>query len=254
MNRTEKKIHELIDGQRQHVLIQGDCLHELRHLPDGCVDALVTDPPYGVAWQGKSNKQRGLMNDDRPFFWWLFQAERVMARQSALMCFCPWRLQESFRVAIDAAGLKIRSQGIWDRVWRSGMGDCKAQLAPCHGVIWLATKGRFNWPGKRPPSVFAARNVASAKRHHLTEKPLDLMRDLIEATTPEGGIVLDPCMGSGSTAVAAIQTGRRVIGIELDPIHYATAQKRVREAIKNRNIKPSRAHGTTACFIDRRVA
>ena len=76
--------------------------------------------------------------------------------------------------------------------------------------------------------VFRFQNVATAKAHHQTEKPIGLMEKVVEIV-PEGGTVLDCFMGSGSTGVACIRTGRRFIGIELNEIYYATAIKRIEE-------------------------
>lgn len=70
--------------------------------------------------------------------------------------------------------------------------------------------------------------LEAAKAHHQTEKPIGLMEKVVEIV-PEGGTVLDCFMGSGSTGVACIRTGRRFIGIELNEIYYATAIKRIEE-------------------------
>ena len=70
--------------------------------------------------------------------------------------------------------------------------------------------------------------MATAKAHHQTEKPIGLMEKVVEIV-PEGGTVLDCFMGSGSTGVACIKTGRRFIGIELNEIYYKTAVRRIEE-------------------------
>jgi len=72
---------------------------------------------------------------------------------------------------------------------------------------------------------------------HPNEKPVPLMRQLIEITTKPGDVILDPFAGSGSTLVAAVQTGRKYIGIEIDADYHALAQKRTLEVIKNRLLK-----------------
>ena len=85
------------------------------------------------------------------------------------------------------------------------------------------------WPG-----CYAVSSVTSAKKNHQTEKPVELLEALL-AICPEGGIVLDPFMGSGSTGVACINTGRSFIGIELSGEYYSTATRRVREAEERKN-------------------
>lgn len=78
--------------------------------------------------------------------------------------------------------------------------------------------------------VIQCQRINGADLRHPNEKPLDLMRRLIEATTKPNDLILDPFAGSGTTLVAALQSGRRYIGVELSPQHYETAQRRLYEA------------------------
>ncbi|WP_322788546.1 site-specific DNA-methyltransferase [Paraburkholderia oxyphila] len=71
--------------------------------------------------------------------------------------------------------------------------------------------------------------VAPRDRVHVTQKPLPLMRELLRIVPP-GATVLDPFMGSGTTGVACVQTGRRFVGIELDPVHFECACERISNA------------------------
>lgn len=107
------------------------------------------------------------------------------------------------------------------------MGDLKAQFAPRHEVVIFATKGRFMFPGKRPDDVIACPRVGNSSQIHPNEKPVALLEYLIEATTEPGAVILDPFAGSGSTLVAAAKTGRRYIGIEIDPGYSQIAADRV---------------------------
>ncbi len=71
----------------------------------------------------------------------------------------------------------------------------------------------------------------SENQNHPTEKPVGLMQYLVEMHTKDGCTVLDPYMGSGTTGIACIRTGRRFIGIEKDPVHYATAAERIKREL-----------------------
>lgn len=209
----------------------GDCLSVLPTLHGESVDAVITDPPYGMnyqsAWRTDSSARKPkIANDERPFIWWLHDAFRVTRTGGALICFCEWRHQEVFRTAIQTAGFTVKSQIIWDREWH-GMGDLKAAFAPQHDVIWFAVKGSFSFPGKRPRSVVRCQRIAAEDLVHPTEKPIELMRQLVRAVTPPGGVVLDPFAGSGSTGAAAVLEGMRFIGIERDDAYAELAKSRI---------------------------
>lgn len=107
------------------------------------------------------------------------------------------------------------------------MGDLKSSFAPMHDTIWFATKGKFQFPGKRPKSVIRSQRVAGDKLTHPNEKPVDLMEQLISAITSPGGIVLDPFAGSGTALVAAKKLGFQYVGIEREKEYCEIAEKRL---------------------------
>ena len=203
-------------------------------MPEERFDSIVTDPPYGIGYRNKRAKHQRpqIINDSRPFVWWLWDAARVLKEGGALVCFCRWDVQDSFRWAIELAGLRVRAQWVWDRMMH-GMGDCQATLAPRHDLLWFATKGKFKFSNGRPTSIIAARSVPGATRVHPTEKPGPLMRRVVRAVTPRGGIVLDPCMGSGATG-EAVRDGYGFVGIEIDATHFRAAHRRLRQCIRER--------------------
>lgn len=211
----------------------GDCLHAMRELGDGTIESVVCDPPYGINYRNKkkSKLQAPIVNDQRPFIWWMWEAARVLRDGGCMVCFCRWDVQEVFRQSIELAGLVVRSQWVWDRV-QHGMGDCKATLAPRHDVMWFATKGRFAFHGGRPKSIIAAPSVHGASRVHPTEKPASLMRELVQWVTPGGGTVLDPCMGSGATG-ECVRDGYRFVGVEIDGKYFGAALKRLRGIVSD---------------------
>lgn len=175
----------------------------------------------------RSGRFKPIANDDKPYVWWLREAWRVTKPGGALICFCRWDVQEAFRFAIELAGFKVKSQVIWDRD-RHGMGDTSAAWAPQHDVIWFAIKGRYRFPRGRPASVVRARRPDARRLRHPTEKPVDLMQRCVRVC-PEGGVVLDPFNGSGSTGEAALLEGCRYIGIELESDYVARSRDRLRQ-------------------------
>lgn len=133
------------------------------------------------------------------------------------------------------AGLTVKSVIVWDRK-AHGMGDLKAQFAPRHDVVIFATKGKYEFPGKRPDDVIACPKVSNASLIHPNEKPIDLMAQLIEATTEPGALILDPFAGSGATLAAAAKTGRQYIGVEIDPQYSKIAADRAAEQQKGATV------------------
>ena len=212
-------------------LHHGDCLEVMRGIPSESVDAVITDPPYGIDYQSawrtdKKNWKPKIANDRKPFIWWLYDAFRITKDGGCLLCFCRWDVQEVFRLAIECAGFQVKSQIIWDREVH-GMGDLKGEFAPQHDVIWFAVKGRFNFSGKRPSTVVHSQRISGDKLVHPNEKPLDLMKQLICGVTAPDAKVLDCFVGSGSTGVSCALVGRKFVGIERDEAYYNIARNRL---------------------------
>lgn len=192
----------------------GDCMEILPTLQG--VDAVVTDPPYGIGYDASKSTQRRIKpfsaiygdND-------LFDPSPFMQFDDAVLFGC-----NNYCHAIPP---KIGQWYFWDKVTRN---DLKVRIA----------EGEFCWH-KRGTKPRAFRHMwsgcyrsseAGEERLHPTQKPVALLEWLLGLV--RGDIVLDPFMGSGTTGVACIKTGRRFIGIEKEPKYFATAVKRIREA------------------------
>ena len=216
----------------ENKLIHGDSLTVLRQMEPESVDAIITDPPYGINYVSPTGAR--IQNDTAPFIWFLYDAFRVLKPGSSgrgtLVCFTRWDVQQVFIDAIRLAGFIVKSEVIWDKM-QHGMGDLKSQFAPSHENIIFAVKGQFSFPGHRPKDLLTHRKLPGNQMIPPTEKPVPLLADLITAVTKPGDLILDPFAGSGSTLVAAKKTGRRFTGIELDDVHYAKAQRRIEETV-----------------------
>jgi site-specific DNA-methyltransferase (adenine-specific) len=194
------------------------------------IDAFLTDPPYGISFQSawsrdKTTWHKTLQNDDRPAIGWLAEAFRVLKDGGCIVVFNRWDVQEEFRQSIEDAGFKVKAQIVWDRGVH-GMGDLTGNFAPRHDVAWFAVKGRFKLPGKRPVSVIQCQRPMGKNRHP-TEKPVDLMKYLLEHLVPIDGICMDPFMGTGSTGVAALSLRRRFVGVEINKAYFSLARERM---------------------------
>lgn len=118
---------------------------------------------------------------------------------------------------------------IWDKVIH-GMGDLKKSYGSRYESIIFSSEKDFRFNGKRPQDIIRVCRVSPQKLLHPNEKPIELLERLINQCTDKKALVLDPFMGSGSTGVACVSTGRKFIGIEKDAGYFEIAKKRIEEA------------------------
>ncbi|SAL06687.1 DNA-methyltransferase [Caballeronia calidae] len=147
------------------------------------------------------------------------------------MSFYGWNRVDQFFHAWKSAGFRVVGHLIFAKRYAS-----KARFVEYrHEAAYLLAKGNPALPASPLPDVLDW--PYSGNRHHPTEKAPQTLAPLIEAFTQPDDIVLDPFAGSGSTCVAASQTGRHYVGIELDPAYYATALARLAHDAPSTDLK-----------------
>lgn len=238
-----------IDGTAARVHL-GDALGWLATLPDGCADAIVTDPPYSSGGMLRSDRMAstrekytdakrahaiadfaGDNRDGRGWaYWmalWLTEALRVTRPGGVLAMFTDWRQLPAACDSIQAGG--------W--VWRGVVPWIKPDARPQLGrftqsaefVVW-GSNGPMPTAGACLPGYHLARAPrASEGRAHITQKPINVCRALVRIA-PLGGLVVDPFAGAGTVGVACVHEGRRFAGCEIHPTHHTTAGRRIAEA------------------------
>jgi len=190
----------------------GDCLEILKSMPDKSVDAVITDPPYGIAdvWKGGSS--------------------------------CGWGVASLATPDRNAWDIKP-SKEVFDNILRIGKfitiwGGNYFELPVSRGwLVWTKPERNFSlseaelaWTSKDMPMRVYDCHRSDSGREHPTQKPVSLMKWVIINHTSEGDTILDPFMGSGTTGVACVQTGRNFIGIEIDPGYFNIAKRRIEDA------------------------
>lgn len=212
-------------------LMQGDCLERMKEIPDGSVDMILTDPPYGMDLtpQRKNGKFKGvkIKNDDNLTWTNIFFDEcfRVTPKNSVSMFFCNHHCVSEFIYSAKQAGYDIKNLVVWDK-GQFGMGG---NWRPIHELILICSKGRFVTKSNNLKTIIKFKKVHHTKAMHPTEKPIDILEHLISEPDYNPKTILDPFMGSGSTGVAAKNLNRKFIGIELDEGYFNVAKQRISE-------------------------
>lgn len=189
------------------------------------IDAIITDPPYGAGGRTEAERMKGraMTGSDSPWSkrWFLgdgistaglvwllrsvaFEATRLLRPGGSLLVFCDWRMWSSIVPAMESAGLGLQQMIVWD-------------------------KGSGTYFSRNGSNVIRHARVVRGKEHP-TQKPVEVMEQLLEVVTPEGGLVVDPFCGSGTTGVACLRRGRRFVGIDRDPEYVQIARRRLQAA------------------------
>lgn len=209
----------------RNTLLHGDCISVLPQLPAACADFVLTDPPYLVNY--RDARGRTVLNDRDGA--WLGPAFREIARvmkpDTLLLSFYGWQAADAFLTAWREAGLVPVDHMVAYKDYASSTRYFRRR----HEQAYLLAKGNPPRP-RRPLGDIRAHWPYTGNRHHPTEKPVGGLRPLIESLCPQGGLVLDPFAGSGSTGMAALSCGRRFLGIELDADNHAVAVRRLNSA------------------------
>lgn len=240
-------------------LMHGDCLDLMKEIPDGSVDMVLTDPPYGTTackWDSvipfepmwaqlkRVTKKNGaiVMTASQPFtsalvmsnvkmfkYCWVWDKRRpgnpMLAKKQCL------KVHEDVCVFYENFGV-YNTQGVFETNGkpRGGVKPSSTELG-----FGKSIKSDYKQTKSGYPKSILSFGTNNKKNAHPTQKPVALMEYLIKTYTNEGETVLDFTMGSGTTGVACVNTGRSFIGIELDPDYFNIAKERIAKAQEARN-------------------
>ena len=211
---------------------QGDCLELMRQMPEGCVDLVLTDPPYNV---GKDYGEGAAADRRLEYSSWLNDIWTECGRVTKDGGFLIYTNTTTF----IPIGMKPRAP--W-RYFHLGCWNKPLSLRPSfYGIcphwepIFILVKGEKPWRPARGEEifndVFSANVEFGSKETHPTIKPLNLWRPLITLGSRARDLILDPFMGSGTTAVACKQLGRRFIGFEINPKYVSICNQRLAQGV-----------------------
>ncbi len=243
---------ESAGGERWRIL-HGDTLKLVKALRPRIFDAVITDPPYASGGTKQNERNRttnqkyssmkpgnalpdfdGDNKDQRSWtHWmaeWLYDVRKACRSGAPICLFIDWRQYPSITDALQWAGWIWRGTAVWDK------GNSRPQKGrfrqQAEYIVW-GSNGSM--PISRPvaclPGVFRYGNPQN--RIHVTEKPLQLMKDVIQICEP-GGRILDPFAGSGTTILAAVEEGYEAVGIEVTDAYFKLGTDRVRIALETK--------------------
>jgi len=239
------------DGTLNKVL-EGDCLELMESLPDGSIDMILCDLPYGTT--------RNKWDDVIPFepLWEAY--ERIIKPNGAVVLTAA---QPFSSTLVMSNPTLFRYEWVWEKTIASGQLNVNKQPLRIHEAILVFYKNQptynqqmdpgnpysikrkvtFEGPGynkqtdsskentgyRHPKSILTVPNPR-VKDGHPTQKPVELFKYLIKTYTDKGEVVLDNCIGGGTTAVAAIETDRQFIGMEIASKYVKMSRRRIEEA------------------------
>lgn len=223
---------ELLGSLELNRIYQMDCLDGMKLIPDASVDLVVTDPPYLMNYRSNRRVVREKFeyiandkNSEGLIVDFISECHRILKDDTAIYMFCSWHHIDFFKGEFEQY-FKLKNVIVWNKN-NHGSGDLKGSYAPKHEFVLFGHKGRPLLQHKRIPDVIDCDKIPSSKLTHPTEKPVELLKPFILNSSPVGGIVLDGFAGTGATAVAAVQTGRRFIAFETEPQYIETANTRL---------------------------
>jgi len=199
----------------------GDCLNFMRTMPDKSVDAVITDPPYGIGEHGGACRTRGRKG---------YSKHENKG----------WDKKPPKKIVFSNI-LRVSNTAV---IW--GGNYFTDKLPPRMGWIYWRklmggdfSDGELAWTSRNCALKEFTKCPKGMNKEHPTQKPIELMIWCIENYTNPTDTIFDPFMGSGTTGVAAIQLGRNFIGCEIDPDYFAIAKKRIEQAEMQPSLFPS---------------
>ena len=215
------------------MILLGDCLEHVKHIKNNSIDLVVTDPPYLINYKTNHRLDKDhkfckpILNDSNESLITNIIAElyRVMKDNTSMYMFCSADKVDFFKQELEKK-FTIKNMIIWVKNNHTA-GDLKGAFGRKYEIIFLVSKGRSLFNGKRITDVWSFDRVTGKNQTHQNQKPLDLIRLCVNKHSNEGDLVLDPFAGSGTTGIACQQLNRQYILIEQDKEYFNVMKDRI---------------------------
>jgi site-specific DNA-methyltransferase (adenine-specific) len=235
-NQLLEKIKDL-NNKASNKLINGDALIELEKLNDCSIDLVVTDPPYGIDYCSNRSQYKDhitknkIKNDKSEAFELLDKTCEILNRKtksnSHFYFFTSWKVYSKFEEIISKY-FNIKNMIVWDK-GNHGSGDLENSWGNRHELIIFATKGNRSLT-IRKADILNISKVQSNKMIHPTQKPIELITEILKVSSQKADTICDPFMGSGSIIKATKKyKNLNYIGIEIDKNYFEIAKNFIGE-------------------------
>ncbi len=216
-----------------------DAITALDEMEESSIDCIIADPPYGIGFSSPRYRNANfgeMANDDNPnvAIEALKRIGRVLKDNTHAYVFTRWDIYPLMVQHIPEE-LELSNLLVWDKGdGGHGMGNLK-NYAPRYELIMLLEKGKRPIRGKRSPNVLTFQDIRHTKepKYSSTQKPIALIKFLVEKSTDEEELVLDPFLGSGTTGVACLALKRQFLGFEIDKVYMEPIKRRFARQLKN---------------------
>ena len=225
----------------------GDSYSLIKSLSDASVDLILTDVPYNVSKENniKTMPDRNGRNgidfgewDDGFDLNTLKEFVPLLKQDGSFITFCAFEQYVEIRRILESAGLICKDKFIWKKTNPMPRNRNRSYISNCEMGVWFVRKGgkwTFNRQNEKYQQMvfeYPSESGGGMKRYHPTQKNVKLLEELIKIHSNENDVIFDPFMGSGSTCIAAFNTGRHFIGFEKERKYYDIACNRLNE-VKN---------------------
>jgi DNA modification methylase len=204
------------------------------------VDLVLTDPPYGIGYAsswttqlgGTPRKHEASFGADEVCLDWIPAAAAALRDNAAAYVFTRWDVLDTWKSAIEDAGLKVVQRLVWDKA-HFKMGDLRYYGSQLEDILFCVKGTPPLFWNKRQGNLyrFSSGYLPEGQLDHPTQKPLRLIKTFIEHATRPGDLVLDPFGGSGTTAAACKEMGRRCVSIECVERYCEIAARRLSQEV-----------------------
>lgn len=219
-------------------LYNDDCLNVLKEIEDNSVDFILTDPPYNIArdnnfhTMGRKGIDFGEWDKGFDLFSYIDLLPRVCTKNANVVIFNSWTNLGEIAKYAESKGFVIKDMLRWEKSNPMPRNRDRRFVVDYEVAVWL-TMPKAKWTFNRQSETYdrplfkGSLVSGNEKTAHTTQKPIWLMKEILQVLSNEGDTVLDPFMGSGSTGVACKELNRNFIGVELDKQYFDIAESRI---------------------------